>query len=114
MKTKLLLLCLAFTFQPLNDALAVQQPNVILIICDDLNDYVEGFGGHPQTQTPNIARLSKAGVTFTQAHCNIPICGPSRASLVYWNLPPSLQLLWIYKMERVRSTEKFPNIDGPL
>tara|TARA_B110000495_G_scaffold203687_1_gene228779 strand:- start:1221 stop:3266 length:2046 start_codon:yes stop_codon:yes gene_type:complete len=81
MKSKLLILCLVFICHPLNDVLAVQQPNVILIICDDLNDYVEGFGGHPQTQTPNIARLSKTGVTFTQAHCNIPICGPSRASL---------------------------------
>ena len=57
-----------------------KRPNVILIICDDLNDYVEGFGGHPQARTPNIARLSKSGVAFTQAHCNIPICGPSRAS----------------------------------
>lgn len=64
-----------------NPANADEQPNVILIICDDLNDYVEGFGGHPQAQTPNIVRLSKSGVSFTQAHCNIPICGPSRASL---------------------------------
>ena len=57
------------------------QPNVILIVCDDLNDYVEGFGGHPQTKTPNIRRLATTGVSFLQAHCNIPICGPSRASL---------------------------------
>ncbi len=56
-------------------------PNVIFIICDDLNDYVEGFGGHPDAVTPNMARLAKSGVRFTQAHCNIPICGPSRASL---------------------------------
>ena len=58
-----------------------EKPNVILIICDDLNDYVEGFGGHPQSRTPNIASLCKSGVSFAQAHCNIPICGPSRASL---------------------------------
>lgn len=58
-----------------------EKPNVILIVCDDLNGYVEGFGGHPQTQTPNMTRLAKSGVTFAQAHCNIPICGPSRASL---------------------------------
>lgn len=56
-------------------------PNVVLIVCDDLNDYVEGFGGHPQARTPNLARLAASGVTFRQAHCNIPICGPSRASL---------------------------------
>ena len=58
-----------------------KSPNVILIICDDLNDYVEGFGGHPQAKTPNMARLARSGVSFSQAHCNIPICGPSRASL---------------------------------
>ena len=58
-----------------------ERPNVILIVCDDLNDYVEGFGGHPQARTPNIARLATTGVSFTQAHCNVPICGPSRASM---------------------------------
>ena len=62
-------------------ARAAERPNVILIICDDLNGYVEGFGGHPNALTPNIARLARSGVSFTQAHCNIPICGPSRASL---------------------------------
>ena len=57
------------------------RPNVILIICDDLNDYIECLEGHPDARTPNINRLAKSGVSFTQAHCNIPICGPSRASL---------------------------------
>lgn len=61
--------------------LSAESPNVIFIICDDLNDYVEGFGGHPDAITPNMAHLARSGVRFTQAHCNIPICGPSRASL---------------------------------
>ena len=60
---------------------AADRPNVILIICDDLNDYIEGYAGHPNSLTPNMARLARSGVRFTQAHCNIPICGPSRASL---------------------------------
>jgi len=60
---------------------AKDRPNVLFIICDDLNDYIEGFGGHPQAKTPHMARLARSGVSFTQAHCNIPICGPSRASL---------------------------------
>ena len=55
--------------------------NVIIIICDDLNDSVEGMGGHEQAQTPNIDRLIDMGVQFTNAHANAPICGPSRASL---------------------------------
>jgi arylsulfatase A-like enzyme len=60
---------------------AEEKPNVVLIVCDDLNDYIEGLGGHPQAQTPNITRLRDSGVSFTQAHCNSPICAPSRASL---------------------------------
>lgn len=62
-------------------ALEVRPFNVLFIICDDLNNYIEGFGGHPQTQTPHMSRLAASGVRFSQAHCNAPICGPSRASL---------------------------------
>lgn len=56
-------------------------PNVVLIMCDDLNDYIEPLGGHPQARTPNLNRLARSGVTFRQAHTNIPICGSSRASM---------------------------------
>ncbi|MDG2168599.1 MAG: sulfatase-like hydrolase/transferase, partial [Opitutales bacterium] len=58
-----------------------QRPNVLFIICDDLNDSVEGMGGHPQAKTPNLSRLAAEGVRFTNAHSAAPICGPSRASL---------------------------------
>ena len=57
------------------------KPNIIFILCDDLNYSVEGFGGHPQTITPNIKRLASMGVTFTNAMTNCPLSGPSRASL---------------------------------
>jgi arylsulfatase A-like enzyme len=58
------------------------RPNVLLIICDDLNDSVEGLGGHPQARTPNMSRLVADGVRFTNAQCAAPLCGPSRASLL--------------------------------
>lgn len=57
-------------------------PNVVFILCDDLNDAVEGFGGHPQTKTPNLNRLRQMGVSFTNNHSNCPLSGPSRASLL--------------------------------
>jgi arylsulfatase A-like enzyme len=57
------------------------KPNIVIIICDDLNDSIEGMGGHPQARTPNIDRLSQRGVRFTNAASNCPICGPSRASM---------------------------------
>ena len=57
------------------------RPNIVIIICDDLNDSIAGMGGHPQALTPNIDRLSNQGVRFLNAASNCPICGPSRASL---------------------------------
>ena len=58
------------------------KPNVLFIVCDDLNDAVSGMGGHPQAKTPNIERLMKMGVRFTSAYSNAPLCGPSRASFL--------------------------------
>jgi len=57
------------------------RPNVLFIICDDLNDSVEGMGGHPQAKTPNLSRLASEGIKFSNAHSAAPVCGPSRASL---------------------------------
>ena len=76
-------LLLFFTQAPV----CIAQPNVILIICDDLNDSVEGMGGHVDAKTPQIQEIMQAGVRFTNAHCNAPICGPSRASLWTGLLP---------------------------
>jgi arylsulfatase A-like enzyme len=58
------------------------KPNVLFIICDDLNDYAGVFGGHPQAKTPNIDKLASLGVQFTNAQSNIPVCSPSRNSLI--------------------------------
>ncbi|MEQ9210534.1 MAG: sulfatase-like hydrolase/transferase, partial [Pseudomonadales bacterium] len=38
--------------------------------------------GHPNTLTPNMDRLASQGVLFTNAHCQAPLCGPSRASIM--------------------------------
>ncbi|MEM9079074.1 MAG: sulfatase [Verrucomicrobiota bacterium] len=54
----------------------------MFLICDDLNDFVEGMGGHPQAYTPNISRLARMGVLFTNAHSNAPMCAPSRPSFL--------------------------------
>lgn len=56
--------------------------NVLLIVCDDLNDFEGVFGGHPQAQTPNIDALAASSIRFNNAHTNAPICGPSRSSFI--------------------------------
>jgi len=57
-------------------------PNVVLIILDDLNDWVGCMGGHPQAITPNIDELAQRGVLFENAHCQAPVCNPSRVSMI--------------------------------
>tara|TARA_B110000014_G_C20093562_1_gene572888 strand:- start:320 stop:1732 length:1413 start_codon:yes stop_codon:yes gene_type:complete len=61
---------------------AAKRPNVLMIAIDDLNDWVSCLGGHPQAKSPQIDRLAKRGVLFTNAHCQAPICNPSRTSLM--------------------------------
>lgn len=58
------------------------KPNVLFIAVDDLNHWVGHLGRNPQTKTPNIDRLARMGVTFTNAHCAAPVCNPSRAALL--------------------------------
>ncbi len=57
-------------------------PNVLFISIDDLNDWIEPLGGHPQARTPNLQKLAERGVTFTRAYCQAPSCNPSRTSLM--------------------------------
>lgn len=59
-----------------------QQPNVLMICVDDLNDWLGCMNGHPNSITPNMDKLASKGVLFTNAHCQAPICGPSRASIM--------------------------------
>ena len=58
-----------------------RKPNILIISIDDLNDWVGGFAGHPQALTPNIDRLAARGLRFNNAHCQSPVCNPSRGSL---------------------------------
>jgi len=62
-------------------------PNVLFIAIDDLNDWVGVLEGHPQSITPNIDRLAERGILFTNAHCQAPICQPSRTSLLTGTYP---------------------------
>lgn len=61
---------------------ASDKPNILFIIFDDLNDSVEGFGGHPQAKTPHLDKLAKRGIKFLNAQNNAPLCSPSRPSML--------------------------------
>ena len=57
-------------------------PNVLFIAVDDLNNWITPIDGYSNAKTPNFERLAKMGVTFTNAHVQAPLCGPSRASVM--------------------------------
>ena len=59
-----------------------ERPNVLMICIDDLNDWTGFLGGHPQAITPHMDALAKRGRNFTNAHCDVPVCSSSRASVM--------------------------------
>ncbi len=69
---------------------ASDRPNVLFIAVDDLNDFPTFAGRYPDAKTPNMDRLARRGVVFTRAHCQFPLCGPSRASIMAGLLPSTL------------------------
>lgn len=63
-------------------AMAQEKPNVVLILADDLGYNELSCNGQQKFSTPNIDRLSKEGITFTQHYSGSPVSAPSRCSLL--------------------------------
>ena len=56
-------------------------PNVLMVVFDDLNDWINCLGGYPGTvHTPNLDALAQRGTLIANAHCAIPLCNGSRTS----------------------------------
>ncbi len=66
---------------------ASERPNVLFIVVDDLNDWVDCLGGHPLVKTPHIDALAQRGIVFRNAHCQAPLCNPSRTSVLLGKRP---------------------------
>ncbi len=66
--------------------LAADKPNFLLILLDDAGWTDVGCYGS-QIQTPNIDRLAKEGMRFTDCHSSAPNCSPSRAGLLTGRTP---------------------------
>ena len=57
-------------------------PNIIIIISDDQGYADVGFHGSKEIFTPNIDRIAKNGVVFSQGYVSYAVCSPSRAGLI--------------------------------
>jgi len=61
--------------------------NVVLIVVDDLNDWIGACKGHPQTITPNLDKLASKAVVFNNTSCASPVCNPSRTAFLTGRSP---------------------------
>lgn len=66
--------------------------NVLFIVSDDLNCYLGAYG-NKHVKTPNMDRLAERGTVFTNAQCQFPVCGPSRASFMSGLRPNTTRVL---------------------
>ncbi len=65
------------------------RPNILFVIADQWRAQAFGFAGDPNVQTPNLDRFEKQSVHFTQAVAGMPVCSPTRASLLTGQRPPT-------------------------
>lgn len=62
-------------------------PNIIIIVADDLGYGDVGVYGNPIVNTPNIDLLANRGVILTQHYSASPMCAPARAGLLTGRFP---------------------------
>ncbi|PQV51498.1 sulfatase-like protein [Jejuia pallidilutea] len=82
-------------------ALGEKPLNVLMIAVDDLNGYL-GYLGDPNAITPHMDTLAANGTFFTNAHCQAPLCGPSRASIMSGLRPSTTGIYGMIKDDLIR------------
>ncbi|PAY19743.1 iduronate-2-sulfatase [Rhodopirellula sp. SM50] len=75
---------------------AADPPNVLFIAVDDLASTL-GCYGDPLAKTPNIDRLAASGVCFLNAYNQLPLCNPTRASVMTGRRPDEIG---VYDLDR--------------
>jgi len=63
-------------------SLFAAQPNILLIVADDMGYADAGFNGCRDIPTPNMDALAKSGIRFTSGYVTGPYCSPTRAGLM--------------------------------
>lgn len=86
-----------------------KQPNIVLVIADDLSWDDIGAYGHPNVRTPVLDKLAAEGLRMDNAYLTSSSCSPSRASIITGRYPHNTdaeQLHWALPAEQVTFSEK--------
>ena len=93
-------------------AWGAKKPNILFIAIDDQNDWIGYLGGHPLAKTPHIDALARRGTAFTNAHCQSPLCNPSRTSLMTGLRPDSTGIYglapWFRELDEFKDVVSLP------
>jgi len=71
-------------------------PNLIFILADDLGHADLECSGSDFYLTPNINRLAKEGMIFTQSYASAPVCLPTRAAFMTGKTPARLNMTAVF------------------
>ncbi len=71
---------------------AGEKPNIVFILADDLGWADIGCYGSTFHETPNLDRLAKEGMRFTDAYASAPVSSPTRASILTGKSPARLRI----------------------
>jgi arylsulfatase A-like enzyme len=86
------------------------RPNFILILADDLGATDLACAGSPFYETPNIDRLAREGMRFTQAYSACTVCSPTRAAVLTGRYPARLRVTdWIAGHQRPNAKLRVPD-----
>ncbi|MCG6157466.1 sulfatase [Rubinisphaera margarita] len=100
----LLIVSLGFMLSP-GFVQAEARRNVLMIAVDDLAGAL-GCYGNTVVKTPHIDQLASEGVVFRNAYCQLPLCNPSRASLLTGRRPDQIR---VYDLDR-HFREELPDL----
>lgn len=64
------------------ESVPVQRPNIVYILADDLGYGDLSVMGQKRFQTPNLDRMAREGMLFSQHYAGCTVCAPSRSSLM--------------------------------
>ena len=68
------------------------QPNFLLVMADQMTGPAMPFSGNKTVKAPAMSRLADEGIVFENCYCNLPMCGPSRASMHAGRLPFNIDM----------------------
>ena len=102
---------------PLASSLAVdEKPNVVLVFADDQGWKDVGYQSDGKFLTPNIDRMAREGMVFTDAYAAAGNCAPSRACLLSGNYTPRHHVYAVNSTSRgpenIRRLIPIPNRSG--